>query len=335
MDRIQARSETFETSHENVGSEASFSEQSFEIPKYLSFSHMPPFQFSDLSALDSSLSSEGIEWASGASNDYFASEASASWDVTHVSPLGTSAETRNDMSWTAPIPIPRPEPERNTAAQGWQRCSSVEGCNTLALKTLRTLHVATEDCLSSAEDEMFQMGRRASDGQSHHARTMDAVLSQLKEASAVTTTILKCSCSCFVRIQLQMLVATILEKVVNWCGAIVRSMSTEAGTSGLERREQVLSQSITIGNHQLDKTLEVQVIAQVVMETLKNLEDLVEMLASRIEQESNAGKKGESAMKSSLREAGLLEVVRDKLIECLRSRVGNVRRELARVRENN
>lgn len=354
MDTNTAPAQAFERHYESVvAHKASFSGHAFNIPKYTSFNPMTPVDFASLSALEST-SSEGLSWNPDDSN-YFAHGASRTQDmkVAPLSPLanpedsnyfGHGASHTHDMQGAPLSPLATPSVMRDGippwmismpankqgnvpyTREGWRPCSSPEGCNTLALRTLRKLHVATEECLSSSEDDAFQ----SSGGQQpRQARPMDAILSQLEQASFETASILECSCC--MKVQLQTLVASILEKLVEWCGAIVRAMPTgdEAG-GGRPEREQVSRQPITIGNHQLlDDTLEMRVVTQVVMDKLSRVEGLVEELASRFE-ESNVGRTGtgNTSAKFSVREAGLLDIIRDRLVDCLRGQIATVRGSL-------
>lgn len=349
MDKDQVRSKTFETHYESAVPEPPFTrtEYAFEMPgpKQTSFQHMIPVDFANLSAF-SSMRNEGFSWNSEDSSDYFASHASGPQDDAQLSPLATSAEeSRGPWTSIAPLPLNKHlEGNGPCNVEGWPRCAKPESCNTLALRTLKTLHVATDECLSRSENETFEiMSRRPGDpgvgarhGRGRRVRTMDAVLPQIEDALATTTAIIRCSCSCscFQRIQLQILVANILEKLVSWCGAVVRSTSTDTATDGRERREEVSWQSLTIGTHQLDNALEVQVIAQVVTGKLQKLDGLVEELASRTEG-ATLRRNGNTSTKFSLQEAGLRQVIHDRLTDCLKCQIGILRGDLTRLRAGN
>lgn len=340
MDKDQIQSKTFETHYESAIPEPPFTrtEYAFEMPgpKQISFQHMIAVDFANLNAF-SGMRNEGFSWDSEDSSNYFASHASGPPDDAQLSPLATSAE-RSRVPWIAPAPANEHlDGNGSCNVEGWPRCSKPESCNTLVLRTLKTLHIATEECLSRSENETFEMSRRDSGAgatQGRRVRTMDAVLPQIKDALATTTTIIRCSCSCIQRIQLQILVANVLEKLVSWCGAVVRSMSTNTGTDDRDRREEVSRQSLTIGTHQLDNALEVQVIAQVVTGKLQKLEGLVEELGSRTEG-ANIRRDGNMSTKVLLREAGLLQIIRDRLTDCLKCQIGVLRGDLTRLRVGN
>lgn len=295
---------------------------------------LPPFDFSAPNTLDS-ISSKEFTW-SPEDDNHFAGVASGQQCFGNVASVATTTRKGDEVPpWNTTISVKGHETSGN-APGCWQQCSNPQDCNASALKTLRTVHVAAEECLSRFDDGVFRVGGLSClDGEVQHSRTMDVVLSQLEEASAVASTILKCSCR--LRVQLQMLVATILERLVSWCSAIIQSTATDSGMSDRQRREKVSPQTITIGTHQLDKTLEVRVIVHVVTGKLQKLENLIEELSGRIEESNTAAgaKNGTTSVPFSLREVGLLEIIRDRLIDCLRAQIIRARGDLGRLRMSN
>ena len=210
----------------------------------------------------------------------------------------------------------------------------------MALRTLRNIHVVADECLSSPDD-----GGQGQQQRQDQARETGTVLSQLEDGLAAATSILSCG-RCGMRPQLQLLVATILEMLVQWCGAVVRSR-TPATTaadarvfapdpSSRGRGELVCAQPVTIGAYQLDRGLEVPVVAHVVMEKLHRLEGLLERLLARMEESNMAvgSKNGHSPATFSLREVGLLEIIRERLVDCLRCQVGMVRDDAVRLQRS-
>lgn len=304
----------------------------------LRFADMPSFQrplssfdFSDPCTLDGT-SGRGIAW-SPEDNHYFAGLSPGEQCFANAAPVATSTARGNSAPpWNTATSVKGHENGAGRPLGGWQQCLNSEDCNNLALRALRAVHVAADECLFSFDDEAFRAGGLgSSDGEAQRARSMDVVLSQLEAASAVASTILKCACC--MRVQLQVLVATILEKLVNWCAAVIRSTATHAGMGDRPIREQVSPQSITIGTHQLDKALQVPVIAHVMTDKLRRLKSLVEELSCRIEESNTAAgaKDGTTSVTFSLREVGLLEIIRERLIDCLRAQIMLARGDLGRL----
>jgi hypothetical protein len=198
----------------------------------------------------------------------------------------------------------------------------------MALRTLRNIHVVADECLSSTDD-----GGQGQQQRQDQARETGTVLSQLEDGLAAATSILGCG-RCGMRPQLQLLVATILEMLVQWCGAVVRSKAPDPSCRG--RGELVCAQPVTIGAYQLDRGLEVPVVAHVVMEKLHRLEGLLERLLARMEESNMAvgSKNGHSPATFSLREVGLLEIIRERLVDCLRCQVDMVRDDAVRLQRS-
>ncbi|KAH8755432.1 hypothetical protein F5883DRAFT_650062 [Diaporthe sp. PMI_573] len=258
------------------------------------------------------------------------------WTTTVASSNGN----RHHNSSSSPL---SPQNKPCVATHEQQPCPSPgEACNAMALRTLRNIHVVADECLSSTDDGgQGQQQLRPRD----QARETGTVLSQLEDGLAAATSILSCG-RCGMRPQLQLLVATILEMLVQWCGAVVRSRTpattaTDARAFAPDpscrgRGELVCAQPVTIGAYQLDRGLEVPVVAHVVMEKLHRLEGLLERLLARMEESNMAvgSKNGHSPATFSLREVGLLEIIRERLVDCLRCQVGMVRDDAVRLQRS-
>lgn len=215
---------------------------------------------------------------------------------------------------------------------GTQLCSTSEAsCTVRATNALKILHVCAVACLSSTAEALS-----ASNITHRCPRTTDNVLTGSGEAARAIADILKCSCS--LRPHLQLLTATTLEKLVNWYRALLRSIygncsgSPESPDEEDEGSgEKVLHQRISIGHHWLDSRLEVPIMTHVISGRLQELEGLVEVLSSRIK-ESNPSQIDNEFTSVSLGEVGLLEKVRDRLINYLKRQLGAIREELGCVR---
>lgn len=221
---------------------------------------------------------------------------------------------------------------------GQQPCPSrEEACNALALRMLRNMHVVADECLSGT-DGGGQQGQAR-----HQAWATGTVLSQLEDGLAAATSILGCGL-CSMRPQLQLLVATILEMMVQWCEAVVWSRTTTAtdarpavpDPSCRRRGELIDQQTATIGAYKLDGALEVQVVAHVVLGKLQSLEGLLDRLLARMEESNMAvgSKSGSSPETFSLREVGLLEIIRERLVDCLSCQIGVVRGDALRLQRS-
>lgn len=223
---------------------------------------------------------------------------------------------------------------------GQQTCPGreEETCNALALRMLRNMHVVADECLSGTDGGGGQEGQPR-----HQAWAAGAVLSQLEDGLAAAASILGCG-PCSMRPQLQLLVATILEMMVQWCGAVVWSKKTTTTTAAAPdpscraRRGELLidQQTVTIGAYKLDGALEVQVVAHVVLGKLQGLEGLLDRLLARMEESNMAlgSKNGSSPETFSLREVGLLEIIRERVVDCLNSQIGAVRGDALRLQRS-
>lgn len=225
---------------------------------------------------------------------------------------------------------------------GQQTCPGrEETCNALALRMLRNMHVVAEECLSGTDDGGGQEGQQQQGQPRRQAWATGAVLSQLEDGLAAAASILGCG-PCSMRPQLQLLVATILEMMVQWCGAVVCSKNTTTTTAAApdpscratSRGELLIDQqTVSIGDYKLDGALEVQVVAHVVLGKLQGLKGLLDRLLARMEESNMAlgSKNGSSPETFSLREVGLLEIIRERVVDCLNSQIGVVRGDALRL----
>ncbi|KAK7709553.1 hypothetical protein SLS63_013188 [Diaporthe eres] len=165
-------------------------------------------------------------------------------------------------------------------------------------------------CLSGADGGGGQEEQQQQGQPRHQAWATGTVLSQLEDGLAAAASILGCG-PCSMRPQLQLLVATILEMMVQWCGAVVWSKKTTTTATAPDpscraRRGELLidQQTVTIGDYKLDGALEVQVVAHVVLGKLQGLEGLLDRLLARMEESNMAlgSKNGSSPETFSLRE---------------------------------
>lgn len=255
-------------------------------------------------------------------------------------PWSTSAASSSDNPYHNNSSTPlSPHKTPGTGKPEEKSCPSPEEtCNALALRTLSNMHVVADECLSRTDDDGGQ-GRQQGRPE-RQARATGKVLSQLEDGLAVATSILGCG-RCAMRPQLQLVVATILEMIVQWCGAVVRSRTAEAAAAGPDLSwrgggELVDPQSVTIGAYRLDGALEAQVVAHVVLGKLRSLEGLLDTLLARMEESNMAvgSKNGRSPETFSLREVGLLEIIRGRLVDCLSGQIGVVRDDTMRLQRN-
>lgn len=247
--------------------------------------------------------------------------------------VASSNHNRHHQNSSSPL---SPQNKPCAATDEQQPCPiPAETCNALALRTLRNIHVVADECLSSTDDGAHgQQQWRPRD----QARDTGTVLSQLEDGLAAATSILGCG-RCGMRPQLQLLVATILEMLVQWCGAVVRGRNpaaTATDPSCRGRGELISPQPVTIGAYQLDRGLEAPVVAHVVMGKLHRLEGLLGRLLARMEESNMAvgSKNGHSPATFSLREVGLLEIIRERLGDCLRTQVGMIRDDAIRLQRS-
>jgi hypothetical protein len=217
--------------------------------------------------------------------------------------------------------IPANSYNNNDATQ--PRYSTDTTCIALATKTLATLHVCAEVCLSSPANSPVLPPPAT-------ARTTDAVLTHGAAAAATVSDILRCGACCS-RPQLQLLVAATLERLADWYAVMARGIVRGSGGGG-GGEERVLRQPITIGEHWIDGALEVPIMAHVILRRLQELEGLVEMLSGRMRGEAVSGYGPAPPLQSG--DVGLPAMIHDGLIGYLRSQLRFIREELACLRES-
>lgn len=261
------------------------------------------------------------------------------WSTSAASSSDNPHQNNNNSSSSTPL---SPHRKPCVGIPGQQTCPGreEETCNALALRMLRNMHVVADECLSGTDGGGGQEGQQQGQPR-HQAWATGTVLSQLEEGLAAAASILGCG-PCSMRPQLQLLVATILEMMVQWCGAVVWSKKTTTATapdlSCRARRGELLidQQTVSIGDYKLDGALEVQVVAHVVLGKLQGLEGLLDRLLARMEESNMAlgSKNGSSPETFSLREVGLLEIIRERVVDCLNSQIGLVRGDALRLQRS-
>ncbi|PMD29843.1 hypothetical protein L207DRAFT_593157 [Hyaloscypha variabilis F] len=190
-------------------------------------------------------------------------------------------------------------------------------CFARASKTLKSLHIPSPNCLST-------MGRGSSaTGRAPPAapRTAGSVLTGNREAILALSKLLRCSCS--LQIQLQLVMATICDKLVTWYRALVLSNQNFGAPSSSSAdprsrrygcgtgRERVLCQPITIGDYCVDGAAEAQITGRVVLAHLQVMEFLVGALQRRIKDNAPRMRGGDRRSSSSSEEGGLLGIIGD------------------------
>ncbi|KAK5061592.1 hypothetical protein LTR84_008136 [Exophiala bonariae] len=159
-------------------------------------------------------------------------------------------------------------------------------CFAFASRAVKHLHVPSSLCLSTVQPE-----DSSSRAKQLAPRTADSVLIANSEAILAMMKILRCSCS--LKPQLQMLLATICDKLIAWyyavaCGKERFDLNSTPTTPDPKwhvdstRKERVLRRSVNIGEYCLEDAAGVQIIARVVMSHLQKLEYLIVLLSKRI-----------------------------------------------------
>jgi hypothetical protein len=212
-------------------------------------------------------------------------------------------------------------------------------CFAQASKTLKSLHIPSTACISTMGKGYF-----TTTSMSNAPRTAGAVLTGNREAMMAISRMLRCSCS--LKTQLQLVMATICDKLVTWYHAIVHreqglgfaSSTTfpklRGGANG-SGKERVLCQPITIGDYCLDGAAEAQITGRVVLAHLKAMDFLVMALARRSKdislKSSSPRQGGEQHSSSSKDEDELLGVVIDGLVAYLVGQLQGAREEAGRL----
>jgi Aflatoxin regulatory protein len=228
-------------------------------------------------------------------------------------------------------------------------------CFALASKTLKSLHVPSTACLSTVGKASFTSRSRPT-----APRTAGSVLAGNREAMLALSTMLRCSCS--LKVQLQLVMATICDKLVTWYHAMVQSEQSAAGfpTSSSSSatastttnpklrgwagngrgKERVLCQPITIGDYSLDGAAAAQITGRVVLARLQGMDILVLALLRRIKDvdlkssSSRHGGEQQQQQHSSSPpsgEADLLGIMRDRLVAYLVGKLQRAREEAVRL----
>jgi hypothetical protein len=159
-------------------------------------------------------------------------------------------------------------------------------CFAFASRALKYLHIPSTLCLSTIGTVDLSSGSK------HIApRPADSVLIANSEAMLALSKILLCSCS--LKPQLQMIMATICDKLVAWYYAMAhgkQSFELESTVSTPEcklgsdnaRKERVLCQRVKIGDYCLETAAEAQIMARVVLSHLQKMDYLIGVLSRRI-----------------------------------------------------
>ncbi|EFQ33707.1 uncharacterized protein GLRG_08636 [Colletotrichum graminicola M1.001] len=221
-----------------------------------------------------------------------------------------------------------------------KRCGS-ETCLAAALRILKTLHIAHSACLSAHREAPAVQ----------QTRKMETVLSTNKDVVAGMDPILACSCSA--RSLVQLLLLSLCGNLIAWNSAMIsadfdQSDDTYSPASALSAnlsqtpRARVLTQPITIGQHQIGGKLGRVLHAQVMAGELRILEGLVDALSRRFAEvpksdvvfstfptstdARNVNSRAATASEpSSWHSQGLANNVHRHIISSLRTRLENTR----------
>lgn len=183
------------------------------------------------------------------------------------------------------IPSKDDNENMSSISEGRNCLNSGGCCFAFASRALKYLHIPSTLCLSTIGTVDLTSGSK------HTApRTADSVLTANSEAMLALSKILRCSCS--LKPQLQMIMATIFDKLVAWYYAMAhgkQSFEFESTVSTPERKwsnntrkERVLCQQVKIGDYCLESAAETQVLARVVLSHLQKLDYLIGVLSKRI-----------------------------------------------------
>lgn len=188
-----------------------------------------------------------------------------------------------DLDTTSPHKeIVESAPNSNT-----QHCpNSGPCCFAFASRILKGLYIPSTSCLSTIEELERRYGATQT-----APRTADSVLTANSQAMLELSKMLRCSCS--LKPQLQMILATICDKLVAWYYAMAYSkqnfdpeaiadLPKHTWDSNIPRRERVICQPVKIGEYCLSETTESQVTARVVLSHLQKLDYLIIALSRRI-----------------------------------------------------
>jgi hypothetical protein len=198
-------------------------------------------------------------------------------------------------------------------------CLNPNGCCfALASKALKSLYIISTECMSTTDTVSL-----VSESTTSTLRTANSVLVNNKLVILALSSIVHCSCSS--KIQLQLVMATICEKLITWCDALIRSPQNDSvsPTMNRELREArgTLSQRVVIADHYLEGTSAAQSTARAVLSQLQDVDFLVVALSRRIQDVRGRAEKQVS------NEGRVLGVVGDGLLAHLLGRLSGVREE--------
>lgn len=195
--------------------------------------------------------------------------------------------------------------------------SSNNICITRISQILNKLHVRADVCLSRSHDisMLLDSGRQ---------RGMDTILAGSTEAARVVSDSLQCPTCCNLE-QLHLLAAVVLQKLVDWYWALTRSIREVSDQP--ERSEQVLHQSIHIGDYHIENNAQVPIIAFIVSQQSRQLETLVDALSEVM---GGTGRGcAESLGAYGGGQSSPLEMPRERLVCHLKGSLQAIRDELA------
>ncbi|KAL2195741.1 hypothetical protein P885DRAFT_62003 [Corynascus similis CBS 632.67] len=233
-------------------------------------------------------------------------------------------------------------------------CSSpTKPCIAAAAGVISTLHTCTDMCLLSPSSSPFSSPlltlSSASPNINHDSlhrrdpgpRTIDTILTDGRDAARAISATLNCS-ACFSKPQLHLLTATALEKLAGWYRAVIEDLSSGVGAGSVLEDASMHHYpshgppplTIAIGTHAVEETLQAAVVAQVVMQRLRELKCMVELLARRMGGGAADGPNSIGSGSGNSEEDGRLPpAVRDKLVARVRQRLVTAWEELAVLRE--
>ncbi|KAL8860988.1 MAG: hypothetical protein Q9178_002501 [Gyalolechia marmorata] len=215
--------------------------------------------------------------------------------------------------------------------------NSYQSCLSSSLEILHSLHIPPTGCLSSVDEISTSANNR-------EPRKTDTVLATNRTAVRRLSEISRCSCVS--SSQLQLVLVIICDKLIAWYRAVLRSspdhnqdqqmLDFEAKpSSALSGPERVLYQRFAMGNCSFDTGLESCIFAQVISFELQQLENLIQDLDTRLQ---NEGVRGVESTRDRQRERrasainapGLPSPVCKRLTAHLLKEVEEIKLEIAR-----
>lgn len=217
-------------------------------------------------------------------------------------------------------------------------CNTESRCITRAIETMRSLHTCPSACLSSGLDPTTR---------SRPLQGVDTILSAVQEAIHTATGLVKCSC--FAKLQLQLPMVVVCDKIIAWYRTVMRTYSDRDSGLGpssslpglglFDANPRVpevagaIRRPFSIGSHCVDGHLEATLVAQVISARLQELESLVDVIGRQMadyksqspgDDNVNTNRSG-----STPGNAALLDIIRVRLLAHLRVQLDATRRELA------